>query len=86
MTGGGSCIKGAIELAEMCFEMPVRQGYVHQISGMVEATANPSLATGVGLLLHGFQQQYEGGYNVAVLNDSSKGVWKRMKAWFHGNF
>ncbi len=26
MTGGGSCIQGAVELAEMCFEMPVRQG------------------------------------------------------------
>lgn len=86
MTGGGSSVQGAIELAEMCFEMPVRHGCAHQVSGLVEATANPSLATGVGLLLHGFQQQYEGGYNVPVLNDNDKGMWARMKAWFHGNF
>ncbi|MCC5016257.1 MULTISPECIES: cell division protein FtsA [unclassified Legionella] len=86
MTGGGSSVQGAIELAEMCFEMPVRHGCAHQVSGLVEATANPSLATGVGLLLHGFQQQYEGGYNVPVLSDNDKGMWARMKAWFHGNF
>ncbi|KTD02964.1 cell division protein FtsA [Legionella feeleii] len=86
MTGGGSSVQGAIELAEMCFEMPVRHGCAHQVSGLVEATANPSLATGVGLLLHGFQQQYEGGYNVPVLGDNDKGMWARMKAWFHGNF
>ncbi|WP_028388173.1 cell division protein FtsA [Legionella fairfieldensis] len=88
ITGGGSCVQGGIELAEVCFEMPVRHGYAqHQrVSGLVEATVNPSLATCVGLLLHGFQQQYEGSYNVPALNDSSKGVWRRMKEWFHGNF
>ena len=86
ITGGGSSIKGAIELAEMCFEMPVRHGCAQQIAGLSEATSKPSMATGVGLLLHGFQQQYEGGYNVPVLSENSKGVWKRMKEWFHGNF
>lgn len=86
ITGGGSCIQGAVELAEMCFEMPVRQGCAHHVAGLVEATANPSLATGVGLLLHGFQQQYEGGYNVPALSDNTKGMWKRMKEWFNGNF
>ncbi len=86
LTGGASNVNGAIELAEMCFEMPVRHGCAHQISGLGEATSNPSLSTGVGLLLHGLQQQYEGGYNVPVLNDSASGVWTRMKKWFHGNF
>lgn len=86
LTGGASNVHGAIELAEMCFEMPVRQGHAQQISGLSEAMTNPSLATGVGLLLHGFQQQYEGGYNVPVLNDSANGMWTRMKKWFHGNF
>ncbi len=85
ITGGGSCVQGAIELAEMCFEMPVRRGCAHQVSGLVEATTNPSLATGVGLLLHGFQQIYEGGYIVPVLGDS-KGMWTRMRDWFRGNF
>lgn len=86
MTGGGAAVRGAIELAEVCFEMPVRLGCAHYVSGLTEATTNPSLATGVGLLLHGFQQQYEGGYNVPTLNDSSKGMWTKMKEWFNGNF
>lgn len=86
LTGGASKVNGAIELAEMCFEMPVRHGCAQQIAGLAEATTNPSLATGVGLLLHGFQQQYEGGYNVPVLSDGNSGVWLKMKKWFNGNF
>ncbi len=89
LTGGASKVNGAIELAEMCFEMPVRHGAAQKIAGMDEAASNPSLATGVGLLLHGFQQQYEGGYNVPVSNDrfsTGPGMWSRMKKWFNGNF
>ncbi|MBA2657598.1 MAG: cell division protein FtsA [Tatlockia sp.] len=86
ITGGGSCVQGAIELAEMCFEMPVRLGFTPHISGLIDTKSNPSLATGVGLLLHGFQQQYEGGYNVPILNVSSKSVLARMREWFKGNF
>lgn len=86
LTGGASNVRGAIELAELCFEMPVRKGCAHHVSGLAEATENPSFATGVGLLLHGFQQQYEGGYNVPAMSDNSKGMWSRMKEWFHGNF
>jgi len=86
LTGGASNVHGAIELAEICFEMPVRYGRAQQLSGAIEATANPSFATGVGLLLHGFQQQYESGYNVPILSDSTSGMWIRMRKWFHGNF
>lgn len=86
LTGGASNVRGGIELAELCFEMPVRQGCAKGVSGLTEATASPSLATGVGLLLHGFQQHYEGGYNIPKLNEISGGVWTRMKRWFQGNF
>ena len=86
LTGGASKVNGAIELAEMCFEMPVRHGNAQQIAGLAEAASNPSLATGVGLLLHGFQQQYEGSYSVPVSNNGTNGVWARMRKWFNGNF
>lgn len=86
ITGGGSSVQGAIELAEMCFEMPVRHGCAHHVAGLSQATVDPALATGVGLLLHGFQQQYEGGYNVSPLNNTTKSMWNRMKEWFNGNF
>lgn len=85
MTGGASNVRGAIELAEVCFEMPVRHGAPQPINGLSDIIENPSLATSVGLLLHGFQQQFEGGYHVPALRDAS-GVWTRMKKWFNGNF
>jgi cell division protein FtsA len=86
LTGGASSVRGAIELAELCFEMPVRKGCAHYVSGLAEATENPSFATGVGLLLHGYQQQYEGGYNTPAMNDNVKSMWSRMREWFQGNF
>lgn len=86
ITGGASNVHGAIELAELCFEMPVRKGYAHQVAGLAEATENPAFATGVGLLLHGFQQQYDARYSVPASNESSRGMWLRMKEWFQGNF
>ena len=86
LTGGASNIIGAIELAELCFEMPVRKGYAAGVTGLAEAAENPSYATGVGLLLYGYQQQYEGGYDVTAVNSQVKSVWSRMKEWFQGNF
>ena len=85
LTGGASNVKGAIELAELCFQMPVRHGFAQQMKGLAEAIENPALATSVGLLLHGFQQQYSSSYNMPTLG-SSEGVWTRMKQWFNGNF
>jgi cell division protein FtsA len=86
LTGGASSIQGAVELAEQCFEMPVRQGCGHAVLGLQESTTNPSLSTGIGLLLYGFQQQYQGGYNGPMVADNAKNVWSRMRKWFQGNF
>ena len=86
LTGGASNVMGAIELAELCFEMPVRKGCAHYVSGLAEATENPAFATGVGLLLHGLKQQYEGGYNMPAMGNNSRGMWLKVKEWFQGNF
>ena len=86
ITGGASSIHGAIELAEMSFEIPVRLGFVPSRPGLPDAMTGPAWATAVGLLLHGFQQQYEGGYNAPLLGRSASGVWTRMRQWFNGNF
>ncbi|CAM4400029.1 MAG: Cell division protein FtsA [Legionella sp.] len=86
ITGGAANVHGAIELAELCFETPVRKGYAQHVSGLAEVTENPAFATGVGLLLHGYQQQYDARYNVPAMSENSKGLWLRMKEWFQGNF
>lgn len=86
LTGGASSIHGALELAEMSFEMPVRMGVVPGIPGLPDSMTSPALATGVGLLLYGFQQQYEPGYNVPLSAQNASGIWTKMKQWFNGNF
>ena len=86
LTGGASSVHGALELAETCFQMPVRLGFVPSLPGLPEAMTSPAWATSVGLLQHGFQQQYEGGYNAPLLGRNASGVWTRMRQWFNGNF
>lgn len=86
ITGGAAKVNGVIELAEHIFKMPVRLGIPHNATGLSDVINNPIYATSVGLLLYGYQQQYDSGYNVAMLNEGVKGLWHRMRAWFQGNF
>ena len=86
LTGGASNLQGVMELAEMSFERPVRRGLVSKLPGLPDVMSGPGYATGVGLLLHGFQQQQEEGYNASLLSRNASGLWTRMKRWFHGNF
>ena len=85
LTGGASKVLGAIQFAEMCFEMPVRHGFAKKITGLADKIADPVYATSVGLLLHGFYQQNENHYVRPILGASGK-LWSRMKNWFNGNF
>jgi len=85
LTGGASEVKGAIELAEMNFEMPVRLGVAKHMKGLENKIASPALATSVGLLLHGHQQQMNPSFTSQLTGDST-GMWTKMKKWFNGNF
>ncbi len=85
LTGGASKVKGAVDLAEKIFNMPVRLGTPQYINGMTEISNNPIYATGVGLLLYGYQQQYRPQQDLIIV-DGVKGVWSRMRHWFQGNF
>lgn len=84
LTGGGSKMEGAIDLAEEVFHMPVRLGTPQYIGGLVDVVRNPIYATGVGLLLFGNQA----GDALAAHNrfENTGSMWDRMKNWFHGNF
>ncbi len=85
MTGGSSKMEGVIELAEEVFHMPVRLGVPQNISGLSDVVRNPIHATGVGLLLYGFQQRHSKKPQQKV-GGGFKGIWGRMKSWFQGNF
>ena len=87
LTGGASKVKGAMDLAESCFELPVRLGSVQQIAGLSEVIDNPSLSTGVGLIMHGAQQKFESMIGASSgVGNGAMGVWNRMRQWFTVNF
>lgn len=85
LTGGASRVPGCIELAESIFQMPVRLGLPQYVNGLIDIRDNPIYATGVGLLIHGHQNQVN---NIPSfdLEPSASSLWQRMKSWFHGNF
>ena len=85
LTGGAAKIKGGLDLAEQVFQMPVRLGAPQNVSGMTEVLNNAVYATGVGLLLSGYQAQKEERPEFK-LRTGVKSLWTRMKNWFQGNF
>ncbi len=86
LTGGGSKIVGAAELAEKVFQLPVRIGVPEHVTGLIDIVRNPCYATGVGLLLYGHEQQQQDGAALPLLaakrSNSFKGLFERMRSWF----
>jgi len=83
ITGGGALIKGAAELAEEVFDMPVKLGIPRGFSGLIDLAMSPIHATGVGLVLYAIANRYE---LEGILNEGEIGlferIWERMKSWF----
>lgn len=85
VTGGSARMEGVTELAEEVFHMPVRLGLPQYVTGLVDVVRNPVYATGVGLLLFGLEQRHNR-VPGSKGPQGFKGVWERMKGWFHGHF
>lgn len=85
LTGGSSKMEGVIELAEEVFHLPVRLGLPQHVGGLVEVVRNPIHATGVGLLLFGYEEESLGQSEVKK-GSGMKSMLARMKSWFQGNF
>ncbi|UCE04414.1 MAG: cell division protein FtsA [bacterium] len=83
ITGGGALIKGAVELAEEVFDMPVKLGIPKGFSGLIDLAKSPIHATGVGLILYALANRYE---LEGILSEGEIGlferIWERMKNWF----
>jgi cell division protein FtsA len=86
LTGGSSKIEGLVELAEEVFHMPVRLGAPQYVEGLREVVRNPIHATGVGLLLYGYENIVRRGQRATPVAGSLADMWGRMKAWFQGQF
>jgi len=86
ITGGSSKMEGAVELAEEVFHMPVRLGSPQYVDGLMDVIRNPIHATGVGLLLYGYENLTRRNTRTTPINHNLGDVWGRMKAWFGGQF
>ena len=82
LTGGGSMLKGSLELASKVFDMPTRQGVPQRITGLVDEVKSPMYSTGVGLVLYGFENLGREGAMVGVRGDRLfDAIFVRMKEW-----
>ncbi len=92
LTGGSALIDGSSELAEAIFNLPVRVGMPMGVGGLKGAVDNPMYATGVGLVLYGFNQaRNEDDLNIHP--KSSMGgdslfsiILSKMKSWISDMF
>ncbi len=56
LTGGGSQLKGLLELADFQMDIPVRLGVPKQVGGLTDVVKTAAYSTTVGLLLYARQQ------------------------------
>ena len=85
LTGGTSAMSGMLELGEEIFHMPVRVGLPNYRAGLSEVVRNPRFATGMGLLISGFEQHQKAQVSRANIGSLSQLV-DRMKNWFKSAF
>jgi cell division protein FtsA len=77
LTGGGSHLRGLVELAERVFNLPVRIASPRGLEGMSEQVSRPEYATAVGLVLYGARTRRLAGARPA-------GFMGKLKSMFAG--
>ena len=79
LTGGSAQLDGMAELAEMVFGLRARVGIPGGVGGLVSEVLTPVYATGVGLVLYGYDQE---AYAENEENGSwLKGLSRRLRYW-----
>jgi cell division protein FtsA len=76
LSGGGSLMRGVVELAREVADMPVRVGKPMNIGGLVDKVDSPIFATGVGLLVYGMEHSYIG------VDSRHRSFWEGVNVWF----
>lgn len=81
LTGGGSMVRGMVEIAEQVFDAPTRNGLPESsyFSGLAMQIQTPAWATACGLALSSMREQ------IRELNIGGKSATKRVAEWI-GNF
>ncbi|UCD18887.1 MAG: cell division protein FtsA [candidate division WOR-3 bacterium] len=82
VTGGTARLRGLDALAEDIFHLPVKIGIPKKIGGLTDIVQDPIYATGVGLILYGFEKKNQ----VLIKKTRGVGVFdalkKRFEDWF----
>lgn len=87
LTGGSALVEGAVELAEEVFNMPVRLGIPHEVTGLKDEVVSPAYATTVGLLMYAREHgSYASEPHPNQPLTSQVNVLDRMKDWFNKSF
>lgn len=87
LTGGGSSLLGAPDLAERVFGLPVRRGTPQEPANLLEALRDPAYATGVGLVLYAARKRDDLPRELDAGDENLFAkVTRRMKAWFKDFF
>jgi cell division protein FtsA len=85
ITGGSALVPGLANLVDESLMLPTRLGYPEVVGGLTDVIHNPSYATGVGLVLHGFYRRQAGSRGRGPRHgyrDGKSGLWARIKNWF----
>jgi cell division protein FtsA len=88
LTGGGSELLGAADLAAQIFNLPVRVGIPLPVGGLVEDYRKAAFSTAVGLALEGYDRMQKDAF-VHGGESRDKGgpkVWEKLKDWFEKEF
>ena len=85
LTGGGSMLRGTVELAEEIFDMPVKLGVPGNFNGLTDLVRSPIHATGIGLIHYGIHHKYDG-EDFFDVNEHGlfNSIINTMRKWFSG--
>ena len=87
LSGGGSQLLGAAELASEIFKLPARVGSPLSVGGLVEEYRNPAYAAAVGLVLEGNDREIRNGLeNGPKRSDAGVSVFGRLVEWLKKEF
>jgi len=88
LTGGGSQLLGAAELASDIFQLPARIGSPLSVGGLVEEYRNPAFATAVGLVLEGNDRELGSSLDRSGSKGDERGtpLFRRFVEWLRREF
>jgi cell division protein FtsA len=82
LTGGTARMPGIAQLAEQIFDLPVKVGVPKGVGGLTDSVTDPLHATGVGLVLYGYENRFKGGLSGVTDQNLFDKIVDKMKNWF----